>query len=92
MYNTETYTYSVLFQVEEGYKVFKFVTDFNKDEVIDRFAQLANTHSLRGLVDVFAMYPYAVHHVNLYRSADEIAFTILQNNRESVISQDKPIF
>ena len=91
-HNTETYTYSVLFQVEEGYKVFKFVTDFTKDEVIDRFAELANMHSLRGLLDVFAMYPHAVHQVNLYRNADEIAFTILQNNRESVISQDKPIF
>lgn len=58
------------------------MTDFNKDEVVDRFAELANTHSLRGLVDVFAMYPHVVHHVNLYRSADEIAFTILQNNRD----------
>lgn len=92
MYNVETYTYSVLFQTEEGYTVFKFVTDFNKDEVIDRFAEFANTHRLRGLVDVFAMCPYATHKVNLYRNADEIAFTILQENRESAISQDKPIF
>lgn len=92
MYNVETYTYSVLFQTEEGYKVFKFVTDFTKDEVIDRFAVLANTHSLRGLVDVFAMYPHTVHHVNLYRNADEIAFIILQENRESAISQDKPVY
>lgn len=92
MYNVETYTYSVLFQTEEGYKVFKFVTDFNKDEVIDRFAVLANTHSLRGLVDVFAMYPHTVHRVNLYRNADEIAFIILQENRNNRISQDKPIF
>ena len=91
-HNVETYTYSVLFQTEEGYKVFKFVTDFTKDEVVDRFAGLANTHSLRGLIDVFAMYPYATHWVNLYRNADEIAFTILQNNRESVISQDKPVY
>ena len=91
MYNVETYTYSVLFQTEEGYKVFKFVTDFTKDEVIDRFAEFANTHSLRGLVDVFAMYPYAVHCVNLYRNADEIAFIILQENRNNRISQDKPI-
>ena len=91
-HNIETYTYSVLFQTEEGYKVFKFVTDFTKDEVIDRFAVLANTHSLRGLIDVFAMYPHTVRHVNLYRNADEIAFIILQENRESVISQDKPIF
>lgn len=91
-HNTETYTYSVLFQVEEGYKVFKFVTDFTKDEAIDRFAELANAHSLRGLIDVFAMYPHAVHHVNLFRSADEIVFTILQENRESVISQDKPVY
>lgn len=68
------------------------MTDFTKDEVIDRFAELANTHCLRGLIDVFAMYPHAVHHVNLYRNADEIAFTILQNNRESVISQDKPVY
>ena len=92
MYNTETYIYSVLFQAEEGYKVFKFVTDFTKDEVIDRFAHLANTHSLRGLIDVFAMYPHNVHWINLYRNADEIAFTVLQNNRELAISQDKPIF
>lgn len=91
-HNVETYTYSVLFQTEEGYKVFKFVTDFNKDEVVDRFAQLANTHSLRGLIDVFAMYPHATHWVNLYRNADEIAFTILQENRNNRISQDKPIF
>lgn len=91
-HNVETYTYSVLFQTEEGYKVFKFVTDFTKDEAIDRFAQLANTHCLRGLVDVFAMYPHTVHHVNLYRNADEIAFTILQENRNNRISQEKPIF
>lgn len=91
-YSIETFEYRVLFQTEGGYKVFKFVTEFTKDEVIDRFAELANTHSLRGLVDVFAMYPHAVHWVNLCRNADEIAFTILQNNRESVISQDKPIF
>lgn len=91
-HNVETYTYSVLFQTEEGYKVFKFVTDFTKDEVIDRFTQLANTHCLRGLVDVFAMYPYATHWVNLYRNADEIVFTILQENRNNRISQDKPIF
>lgn len=94
MYNVETYTYTyrVLSQTEEGYKVFKFVTDFTKDEVIDRFAQLANTHSLRGLMDVFSMYPYATHKVNLYRNADEIAFTILQENHESAISQDKPVY
>lgn len=92
MYNTDTYTYSVLSQTEEGYKVFKFVTDFTKDEVIDRFAEFANMHCLQGLVDAFAMYPHAVHHVNLYQNAVKIAFTILQENRESAISQDKPIF
>lgn len=92
MYNVETYTYRVLFQTDEGYKVFKFVTDFTKDEVIDRFAHLANTHSLRGLIDVFAMYPHNVHWINLCRNADEIAFTVLQNNRELAISQEKPIF
>ena len=92
MYNVETYTYSVLFQQEDGYSVCKFITDFTKDEVIDRFAQLANTHSLRGLVDVFAMYPHAVHQVNLYRNVDEIAFTILQENRNNRISQAKPVY
>lgn len=46
MHNIETFEYRVLFQTEEGYKVFKFVTDFTKDEAIDRFAELANTHSL----------------------------------------------
>lgn len=92
MYDVETFEYRVLFQTEEGYKVFKFVTDFTKDEVIDRFAVLANTHSLRGLVDVFAMYPHTVHWVNLYRNADEIAFTILQENRNNRISQDKPVY
>lgn len=92
MYDVETFEYRVLFQTENGYKVFKFVTDFTKDEVINRFAELANTHCLRCLVDVFAMYPYATHRIELYRKAEEIAFTILQSNRGALISQDEPVY
>lgn len=90
MYNIETYTYSVLFQTEEGYKVFKFVTDFTKDEVVDRFAEFANTHRLRGLMDVLALYPD--HKLELYRSAEEIAFNVMQDSRMFSMNTERPIY
>lgn len=93
MYNVETYTYRVLFQTEEGYKVFKFVTDFTKDEVIDRFAHLANAHSLRGLMDVLALYPEPqLHKLELYRSAEEIAFNVMQDSRMFSMNTERPIY
>lgn len=90
MHNTETYTYSVLFQTENGYKVFKFVTDFTKDEVIDRFAEFANAHCLRGLMDVLALYPD--HKLELYRSAEEIAFNVMQDSRMFSMNTERPIY
>lgn len=90
MHNTETYTYSVLSQTEEGYKVFKFVTDFTKDEVIDRFAEFANMHSLRGLVDVLAL--YSDHKLELYHSAEEIAFNVMRDSRMFSMNTERPIY
>jgi len=90
MYNFETYTYSVLFQTEEGYRVFKIYTDFTKDGVIDRFAEFANTHCLRGLMDVLALYPD--HKLELYRSAEEIAFNIMQDSRMFSMNTERPIY
>ena len=88
-----TYTYRVLFQTEEGYGVFKFVTDFTKDEVIDRFAEFANTHKLRGLMDALALYPEPVMHtLALYRSAEEIAFNVMQDSRMLNINTQKPVY
>lgn len=85
-----TYTYSVLFQTEEGYTVFKFVTDFTKDEVIDRFAEFANTHKLRGLMDALALYPD--HKLDLYRSAEEITFNVMQDSRMLSMNTHKPVY
>lgn len=88
-----TYTYRVLFQTEEGYSVFKFVTDFTKDEVIDRFAEFANTHKLRGLMDALALYPEPVMHtLALYRFAEEIAFNVMQDSRMLNINTQKPVY
>lgn len=91
-HNAKTYTYSVFFQTDEGYHVFKIYTDFTKDEVVDRFAQLANTHSLRGLMDVLAMYPHTIHRVDLYRSAEEIAFNVMQDSRMLSMNTNKPVY
>lgn len=88
--DARTYTYSVLFQTEEGYSVFKFVTDFTKDEVIDRFAEFANTHKLRGLMDALALYPD--HKLDLYRSAEEIAFNVMQDSRMLSMNTHKPVY
>lgn len=90
MHNVETYTYSVLFQTEGGYKVFRFATDYTKDEVIDRFVQLANTHKLRGLMDVLALYPD--HTLALYRSAEEIAFNVMHDSRMQSMNTQKPVY
>lgn len=88
-----TYTYRVLFQTEEGYSVFKFVTDFTKDEVIDRFAEFANTHKLRVLMDALALYPEPLMHtLALYRSAEEIAFNVMQDSRMLNINTQKPVY
>lgn len=93
MYNVETYTYSVLFQTEEGYRVFKIYTDFTKDGVIDRFAEFANTHKLRGLMDALALYPEPViHTLALYRSAEEISFNVMQDSRMLNINTQKPVY
>lgn len=88
--DVRTYTYSVLFQQEDGYSVCKFITDFTKDEVIDRFAEFANTHKLRGLMGALALYPD--HKLDLYRPAEEIAFNVMQDSRMLSMNTHKPIY
>lgn len=89
-YNVEFFEYRVRFQTDEGHKVFKFVTDFTKDEVIDRFAEFANTRKLRGLMDVLALYPD--HKLELYRSAEETAFNVMQDSRVLSMNTKKPVY
>lgn len=89
-YNVEFFEYRVRFQTDDGHKVFKFVTDFTKDEVIDRFAEFANTRKLRGLMDVLALYPD--HKLELYRSAEETAFNVMQDSHVLSMNTKKPVY
>lgn len=79
----KTYAWRVLFKQNDDLHTIKIATDFTKDKIIDRFAEFANTHKLRGLIDALSLYPEPLtHYLAMHLDAEEIVFSAIQNMRD----------